>query len=103
MTPELLANNPVVIGVIASIVAQLTKAEGWNRWAKALYGIIIAGGGGYLFVGTDPSTISMTVALALAFHSLLLNETALGTAIKWNLLGKFGDVVRAVFPSNEKP
>lgn len=98
-------NNPFVVGIIASLVAQLTKAGGWNRWADVLYGLGIAGGGGYFFVNQDIQSTGfiLTLTMALAFHSLLLNGTALGTAVKWNLLGKFGDVMRAVFPSNDKP
>ncbi len=95
--------DPMVAGLIASLLAQLTKADGWNRWAKALYGLVVAGGAGYLNSPANQDGIILTVAVALASHSLLLNGTTIGEATKWNLLGKVGDVVRSVFPSQPQP
>ena len=93
--------NIILIGIVASVIAQLTKAEGWNRWAKALYGVAIAGGAAFYVTNGDINAMAPVIATALSTHSFLLAETPLGSAMKWNLLGKFGDVVRQVFPSNE--
>ena len=90
------------IAVVAAILAQLTKADGWNRWAKVLYSIVVASGAGSVTGNITPESLTTIITAALAFHGLLLNGTSIGEASKWNLLGKFGDVVRAVFTSEEK-
>ena len=100
MSPQLV--ELLGIAVAVAVLAQLTKADGWNRWAKVLYSIVVAGGAGSVTGNITPEALTTIVTAALAFHGLLLNGTSVGDATKWNLLGKFGDVVRAVFPSEEK-
>lgn len=86
-------------GVIAALVAQLTKAEGWNPWVKKLYAGLLGGAGSLITQGTlDPQIAGLVVAIALATHSFLFSNTAVGATLKWNILGKLANVVKAIFP-----
>lgn len=87
-------------GVIAALVAQLTKAEGWDPWVKKLYGASLATIASLVQnSGFDQQAALLAVAAALATHSFLLANTGVGQALKWNMLGRLGDVVKAIFPT----
>lgn len=77
------------VGAGAAVLAQASKADGWSRWVKLGYAVMLAFGGAALInngINWEDGLLAMLGALAT--HGALLADTPIGQALKWDLLGK---------------
>lgn len=96
------------VGAGSGLVAQMTKAEGWSRWIKLAYSIAMAfAAAAALNTGFDLEKGLLAALGAMATHGAFLADTPMGSALKWDLLGKIlgglAEVSKSLAGKNNQP
>lgn len=100
-------------GILASIGTGAASAAGfqalkgpWNRWITILFAMLVAFGAVMLQGGSVDDGV-VAVLGALSTHSVLLANTPIGNALKWELLPmlltKVAEVAAKVGESGKTP
>ena len=96
-------------GAIAALVAQATKSDKWSHWVTLGYVVIASFAASYATGGgkLDMMAALTSAVVAITGHAVLLQDTPVGKALKWDVLARLfrviADLLEAIAKKAEAP
>ena len=93
-------------GAVAALVTKLTKSDKWSHWVSLGYVVLAAFAASYAmnWGKLDVVAALTSTVVAITGHAVLLRDTPVGKALKWDVLaGLFQAVADLLKAIAEKP